>query len=596
MDQFDRNDPLKILDINSKAVAGKYVFKKDDDEEEKPFEKWTKLSTDKDKYDNEPEEVVKVYGNVRVDSQNKPSYHGQFDRKNLTPRIKIDKIEQEVSIKSLASSDDLEQIDEQDVYYPKNPAKIEPEPAPSYENSFPPASKVISIPPKLGTFDFGMNDFWLEIMNSTEKKVNAKTIHFLARNAHLMKNKQNQEKLTNTDDESLLEAAKLAKSEPIKSSEPVLNEIDDTETLEAKADGNDESTESSDELQTETNEKAEQELDGIITANDYLTKLREGKIKPVFLSENILKAAIKPAINLDSQGFNSFIDYAPNLSKLRKSELIKLLASNVLFSDNGVLIINKPYGLICQGKIDKGNKMFYYNLIDILPEFAHELVKKGIIKEDEQQLRLCHRLDKDATGCLVLATNPSKAAQIQELFAESKVFKEYTTITKLVPDPEKGIIDIPIEDGSVDGKERMVLRPVLREELRRIASPSKMAKRAVTSYSVIDSNGNAALVKVEPKTGVKHQIRVHMGFALRCPILGDHKYSYLEKIAPQKLPTDMLVSLNVRQSKVRNIPLHLHSQTVFLPQMGRNKSTIIARAYLPEFFQKTMKMLKLVKK
>lgn len=41
------------------------------------------------------------------------------------------------------------------------------------------------------------------------------------------------------------------------------------------------------------------------------------------------------------------------------------------------------------------------------------------------------------------------------------------------------------------------------------------------------------MVELLPKTGVKHQLRVHMGFGLSCPVLGDHKYSHFKKLAPQ---------------------------------------------------------------
>ncbi|VDQ12605.1 unnamed protein product [Trichobilharzia regenti] len=62
--------------------------------------------------------------------------------------------------------------------------------------------------------------------------------------------------------------------------------------------------------------------------------------------------------------------------------------------------------------------------------------------------------------------------------------------------------------------------------------------------------------------GVKHQIRAHLAFGLQTPILGDHKYSHAEYLAPQRLPKYLLEALKVRQSKVRYLGLHLHASSV----------------------------------
>lgn len=139
----------------------------------------------------------------------------------------------------------------------------------------------------------------------------------------------------------------------------------------------------------------------------------------------------------------------------------------------------------------------------------------------------------------------------------------------------------------------MVLRPELEEEYRRLAKPSTQAKRAVTHYRVISEFKNAALLSVRPETGVKHQIRAHLGFGLRCPVLGDHKYTNLDRIVPQTLPSDMLVALNVRQSKVRNIPMHLHAYRYAVPDIGREGAPIYLKAQIPRHFRDTCSKLKL---
>lgn len=106
-------------------------------------------------------------------------------------------------------------------------------------------------------------------------------------------------------------------------------------------------------------------------------------------------------------------------------------------------------------------------------------------------------------------------------------------------------------------------------------------------------SGLAAFVELEPKTGVRHQLRVHLSHALNCPVLADHKYSHDDKFAPQKLPQDMLERLNVKQSKVRNIPMHLHAASVCIPGFGENGKDLNVFSPLPAFFRYTLKKLKL---
>ncbi|GBN78334.1 Mitochondrial RNA pseudouridine synthase rpusd4, partial [Araneus ventricosus] len=93
---------------------------------------------------------------------------------------------------------------------------------------------------------------------------------------------------------------------------------------------------------------------------------------------------------------------------------------------------------------------------------------------------------------------------------------------------------------------------------------------------------------------IKHQIRVHFGFGLSCPILGDHKYSHLDKLAPQKLQSDLLQRLHVRQSKVRHIPMHIYARSIFIPQYkdGRN---LFVMAPMPIHMSKNLQRLKFKK-
>lgn len=92
--------------------------------------------------------------------------------------------------------------------------------------------------------------------------------------------------------------------------------------------------------------------------------------------------------------------------------------------------------------------------------------------------------------------------------------------------------------------------------------------------------------------GFQHQIRAHLAYGLGCPILGDHKYSHDVKMAPQKLPDEMLKQLNIKQTKVRYVPMHLHSYRIILPEFWKNSNVFIT-AKLPLHFINNLKRLKL---
>ena len=75
-------------------------------------------------------------------------------------------------------------------------------------------------------------------------------------------------------------------------------------------------------------------------------------------------------------------------------------------------------------------------------------------------------------------------------------------------------------------------------------------------------HGHKLILYMLSLTGVKHQIRSHLSAGLDTPILGDHKYSHFGHLAPQRLAKRTLEALDIRQSKVRYLGLHLHAHSV----------------------------------
>ncbi|GIY70732.1 mitochondrial RNA pseudouridine synthase Rpusd4 [Caerostris darwini] len=319
------------------------------------------------------------------------------------------------------------------------------------------------------------------------------------------------------------------------------------------------------------------------TAYEFVKKLRITKTQ---LDPVLINGKFVPKSKLyDSKGFRILKNQVPNLLDYTKDEILELLEKNVLYSDEDLIVLNKPYNLVMhESKTVKDACLSEYlnDLAAVLDKHTHK-----------PKLFTVHRLDKETSGCLLLARNEASAQKLKSLFSERKITKTYWIVTIKVPQFSEGVIDIPISEGFINNRARMVLHPNLPKDIP-YENHSKHGKRAVTHYKVIAESGNAALVEVKPETGIKHQIRVHFGFGLSCPILGDHKYSHLDKLVPQKLPADLLQKLLVRQSKVRHIPLHIYARSILIPRY-RDERNLFVMAPMPVHMSTNLQKLKFKK-
>ena len=234
-------------------------------------------------------------------------------------------------------------------------------------------------------------------------------------------------------------------------------------------------------------------------------------------------------------------DISSILIKYKKQ--IADIKKNVIFEDNFLLVINKPYGIPVQG----GNNV-NFNIDLILP----------ILCENNSSIRLVHRIDKNTSGILLLAKTKEVAQNITMLFKENKIKKKYLAIvegklTKII-----GKISLPVTKKKIAGMEKMVIDPYSKE-------------KAETSYKVIDYKKGLSLLEVYPKTGRKHQIRVHLQ-SINHPILGDYKYK----------------NTNDDNQEVSNEKMHLHAKEI---QFKLNNNKYFFKASLPNFFKETIKKI-----
>ncbi len=181
------------------------------------------------------------------------------------------------------------------------------------------------------------------------------------------------------------------------------------------------------------------------------------------------------------------------------------------------MAINKPYGLPMFDQTGKEP----HTVEKYLPQLSEAL---GL-----PYLYEVHRLDKTTSGVLLLAASEDMRRRLVSLLRQRKIDKRYWAVARGIPEPEKGIIDIPLSEARLpDGRSRMTVQPVGMRTSRR--ARAKGVLPAVTEYRVLQSFLHMSLLEVRPVTGFKHQIRAHLGFGLGCPVLGDHKFSNLEEM------------------------------------------------------------------
>lgn len=166
----------------------------------------------------------------------------------------------------------------------------------------------------------------------------------------------------------------------------------------------------------------------------------------------------------------------------------------LLYRDTHLIIIDKPAGLA----VHPGPRT-PDSLEDFLPDLSFSNQRWPV---------LAHRLDRDTSGCLVLARHPKAVKRVSALFEAGEVTKVYWAILESLPDEDNGTIDAPLHKiSSAEAGWRMVI--------------DKRGKRAVTHWQVIDRA--ARLVEFRPETGRTHQLRVHAA-SIGHPILGDPVY------------------------------------------------------------------------
>ena len=175
---------------------------------------------------------------------------------------------------------------------------------------------------------------------------------------------------------------------------------------------------------------------------------------------------------------------------------MKTFPEIVIFEDNHLLVVNKPPGLLVQG--DQSGE-------ETLLDGARAYIKEKYQKPGKVYLGLVHRLDRPASGLVVLARTSKAASRLSDQFRRRAVEKRYWAWVE-GRSPEQG----RWEDFLV------------RENFRSRVGDAHSGKRAVLSFRTTNTCEHRSLVEIDLETGRHHQIRVqcaHHGY----PIWGDKK-------------------------------------------------------------------------
>lgn len=180
--------------------------------------------------------------------------------------------------------------------------------------------------------------------------------------------------------------------------------------------------------------------------------------------------------------------------------LLETLRQSIIFEDEQLLVINKPTGLA----VHSGSNIAF-GVIEILRQ----------LRPDAHMLELVHRLDRETSGCLLIAKSRPALTQLHEVFrSENGMQKIYRAILVGRWRGGERIIDAPLKKNQLKGGERMVT----------IDESGKQAKSLFTPLEYFEQ---ASLAEIKLFTGRTHQIRVHAA-SQHHPVAGDPKYGDTE--------------------------------------------------------------------
>ncbi len=186
---------------------------------------------------------------------------------------------------------------------------------------------------------------------------------------------------------------------------------------------------------------------------------------------------------------------------------------DILYEDDCLAAINKPPGMV----VHPAPGQWHGTVVNALLSYWGWHVEEASLRPG-----IVHRLDKDTSGVLLVAKNRTTLEALAEQFKSRQVHKTYRAVVVGCLPQHEGEISFPIGRHPHDRKKMSV--------------HARKSRPAVSRYEVLESCRNVSLVRLFPKTGRTHQLRVHLA-ALNHPIIGDYLYGSrrIEKILPPEI-------------------------------------------------------------
>ena len=219
-------------------------------------------------------------------------------------------------------------------------------------------------------------------------------------------------------------------------------------------------------------------------------------------------------------------------------QALEWIDDSILYEDNHLLILNKPSGFAVHG-----GSGLSYGVIEAL----------RAKRPDAPYLELVHRLDRETSGCLMIAKRRSMLRRLHELLREGGLDKTYLTLLKGQWHGGKRKIDFPLQKNTRRSGERMV-------------TVDESGKSALSLFEPVTIYKEASLMRVELYTGRTHQIRVHAAHSGH-PVAGDDRYG------------DREFNKKIRKQGLKRLFLHAHSLSFVLEEPRKE---IDVSAPLPE--------------
>ena len=299
---------------------------------------------------------------------------------------------------------------------------------------------------------------------------------------------------------------------------------------------------------TVTNDASGQRLDNFLVSRlKGLPKsrlyriIRRGELR-------INKKRVKPDYRLQEGDVIRIppLQLLPRLEKKNLNiKLAELLEKAIIFEDKQFLVLNKPSGIAVHG-----GSGIHLGIIEAI----------RLLRPQLKFLELAHRLDRDTSGCLLIAKKSGVLKELHELLRSGQMKKTYTALVAGRWPKALRKIDAPLYKNQLQSGERIVL-------------VQKDGKSSLTEFSVQQYYAESTLISAMPITGRTHQIRVHAQFA-KHPIIGDEKYG------------EKQINKKMRQFGCKRLFLHANQLEFTL---GSTKITLTAK--LPEDLIHVLKKL-----